>query len=90
MNSQSAQTLAEPLLLHDVRTLSNQSAPALLRALGTVGAALCIRCAAEARLAWQRHTTRDELRELTPCALKDIGLSRDDADQEGAKWFWRE
>lgn len=38
----------------------------------------------------QRHRQRDQLMELSPWMLKDIGISRTDAIREGSKPFWRE
>jgi len=42
------------------------------------------------RLWRHRWETRQALLELTPAQLKDIGLSRADAIEEGLKPFWRE
>ncbi|MET0947564.1 MAG: DUF1127 domain-containing protein [Pseudomonas sp.] len=41
------------------------------------------------RLFWQRLHTRKALLELTPEQLKDVGLSREQAREEGLKPFWR-
>ncbi|MFD2645825.1 DUF1127 domain-containing protein [Pseudomonas japonica] len=41
------------------------------------------------RLWRHRWETRRALLELTPAQLKDIGLSRGDAVEEGLKPFWR-
>ncbi|MDR0277585.1 MAG: DUF1127 domain-containing protein [Paucimonas sp.] len=41
------------------------------------------------RLMRHRWATRRALLELTPAQLKDIGLSREDAIEEGLKPFWR-
>jgi len=41
------------------------------------------------RLMRHRWETRRALLELTPAQLKDIGLSRADAVEEGLKPFWR-
>ncbi|MHA6197993.1 DUF1127 domain-containing protein [Pseudomonas wadenswilerensis] len=41
------------------------------------------------RLWAHRWRTRQALLELTPAQLKDIGLSRADAIEEGLKPFWR-
>lgn len=42
-------------------------------------------------LLWQqRSTERRQLATLSEFHLKDIGLSRADADREAAKPFWRE
>jgi len=40
-------------------------------------------------LFWQRRHTRQALLELTPEQLRDIGLSAEQARQEGLKPFWR-
>lgn len=40
--------------------------------------------------AWRhRHVTRQELRDLPPHMLRDIGLTRDEAMREADKPFWR-
>ncbi|MEF9673295.1 DUF1127 domain-containing protein [Pseudomonas sp. MWU13-2100] len=40
-------------------------------------------------LFWHRLCTRKTLLELTPEQLRDIGLSPDQAREEGIKPFWR-
>ncbi|MEJ5057328.1 MULTISPECIES: DUF1127 domain-containing protein [unclassified Pseudomonas] len=40
-------------------------------------------------LFWRRLHTRKALLELTPEQLKDIGLTREQAREEGLKPFWR-
>jgi len=40
-------------------------------------------------LYWHRLRTRKALLELTPEQLRDVGLSREEARQEGLKPFWR-
>jgi uncharacterized protein YjiS (DUF1127 family) len=40
-------------------------------------------------LFWHRRHTRKALLEMTPEQLKDIGLSAEQARQEGVKPFWR-
>ncbi|MFL1523663.1 DUF1127 domain-containing protein [Pseudomonas sp. O230] len=40
-------------------------------------------------LFWHRLHTRKALLELTPEQLKDVGLSREQAREEGLKPFWR-
>jgi uncharacterized protein YjiS (DUF1127 family) len=40
-------------------------------------------------LFWHRLHTRKALLELTPHQLRDIGLSREQAREEGLKPFWR-
>lgn len=40
-------------------------------------------------LFWQRMHTRRTLLELTPEQLRDVGLSVEQARQEGLKPFWR-
>jgi len=40
-------------------------------------------------LFWHRRVTRQALLELTPEQLRDIGLSSEQARQEGLKPFWR-
>jgi uncharacterized protein YjiS (DUF1127 family) len=40
-------------------------------------------------LFWHRLHTRKTLLELTPEQLRDIGLSREQAREEGLKPFWR-
>ncbi|WP_339490458.1 DUF1127 domain-containing protein [Pseudomonas rhizophila] len=40
-------------------------------------------------LFWRRLHTRKALLELTPEQLRDIGLSREQAREEGLKPFWR-
>ena len=40
-------------------------------------------------LFWHRLHTRKALLELTPEQLRDIGLSREQAREEGLKPFWR-
>lgn len=40
--------------------------------------------------AWRhRHVTRQELRDLPPHMLRDIGMTPDDARREADKPFWR-
>ncbi|EJN35302.1 hypothetical protein PMI35_00224 [Pseudomonas sp. GM78] len=38
---------------------------------------------------WSRLHTRKALLELTPAQLKDVGLTREQAREEGLKPFWR-
>nr|WP_180202153.1 DUF1127 domain-containing protein [Pseudomonas sp. SbOxS1]NYU01490.1 DUF1127 domain-containing protein [Pseudomonas sp. SbOxS1] len=38
---------------------------------------------------WCRLHTRKALLELTPAQLKDVGLTREQAREEGLKPFWR-
>ncbi|MGY2377640.1 DUF1127 domain-containing protein [Pseudomonas sp. SDO524_S393] len=38
---------------------------------------------------WRRRHTRKALLELTPEQLRDVGLSAEQARQEGLKPFWR-
>ncbi|MGL6242616.1 DUF1127 domain-containing protein [Pseudomonas sp.] len=40
-------------------------------------------------LFWHRLHTRKALLELTPQQLRDVGLSREQAREEGLKPFWR-
>ncbi|AXA57971.1 DUF1127 domain-containing protein [Pseudomonas thivervalensis] len=40
-------------------------------------------------LFWHRLHTRKALLELTPEQLRDVGLSREQAREEGLKPFWR-
>jgi uncharacterized protein YjiS (DUF1127 family) len=40
-------------------------------------------------LFWQRLHTRQALLRLTPEQLKDVGLTREQAREEGLKPFWR-
>ncbi|MNG39640.1 hypothetical protein D3C84_1278200 [compost metagenome] len=40
-------------------------------------------------LFWHRLHTRQALLELTPEQLRDIGLTREQAREEGLKPFWR-
>ncbi len=40
-------------------------------------------------LFWRRRHTRQALLDLTPEQLRDIGLSAEQARQEGLKPFWR-
>jgi uncharacterized protein YjiS (DUF1127 family) len=40
-------------------------------------------------LLWHRLHTRRALLSLTPEQLKDVGLSREQAREEGLKSFWR-
>lgn len=40
-------------------------------------------------LFWHRLHTRKILLELTPEQLRDVGLSREQAREEGLKSFWR-
>jgi len=40
-------------------------------------------------LFWHRLHTRKALLDLTPEQLKDVGLSREQAREEGLKSFWR-
>ncbi|GAB2797701.1 hypothetical protein GCM10027040_25470 [Halomonas shantousis] len=44
---------------------------------------------ARLRLYRQRHCSRRQLLSLDVRQLKDIGLSRFDAEQEGRKPFWK-
>ena len=40
-------------------------------------------------LFWHRLHTRKALMNLTPEQLKDVGLTREQANEEGLKPFWR-
>ena len=41
-------------------------------------------------LLWMRnYTTRKALRRLTQAQLADVGLSPEQANSEGRKWFWQ-
>jgi uncharacterized protein YjiS (DUF1127 family) len=40
-------------------------------------------------LLWHRLHTRKTLLELTPEQLRDVGLSREQAREEGLKPFWQ-
>lgn len=42
------------------------------------------------KIYWQRYQQRQQLMRLDAHALKDIGVSRVDAEQEGLKAFWKE
>jgi uncharacterized protein YjiS (DUF1127 family) len=54
---------------------------AVVRALWSLDAVLGV---------WRhRHATRQELRDLPPHMLRDIGLTPDDARREADKPFWR-
>lgn len=58
--------------------------PSLYRVTGGVGAVVV------AFLEWQeRHRSRRDLMRLSEHQLKDIGLSRFDAEEEYSKPFWR-
>lgn len=46
-------------------------------------------CLSRWGLFWHRLHTRKALLELTPEQLHDIGLSREQAREEGLKPFWR-
>ncbi|MBT2338117.1 MULTISPECIES: DUF1127 domain-containing protein [Pseudomonas] len=46
-------------------------------------------CLSRWGLFWHRLHTRKALLELTPEQLRDIGLSRQQAREEGLKPFWR-
>lgn len=37
---------------------------------------------------WLNHRTRDQLAHLPDFMLKDVGISRSDAEQESQKPFW--
>jgi uncharacterized protein YjiS (DUF1127 family) len=37
---------------------------------------------------WQKRRERQRLLTLDPRLLKDIGITRDQADKEAAKWIW--
>ena len=43
---------------------------------------------AACREAWRQHRSRTYLLDLDDRALKDIGLSRAQAEFEARKWFW--
>jgi uncharacterized protein YjiS (DUF1127 family) len=65
----------------------------------TLGAAADAAALAVARVLWaldavlgtwrHRHATRQELRDLPPHMLRDIGLTPDEAMSEADKPFWR-
>ena len=47
--------------------------------------------AADTLLLWlERRSQRRRLAELDAYMLKDIGLSRADAERESSKWFWQD
>lgn len=46
-------------------------------------------CLSRWGLFWHRLHTRKALLELTPEQLKDVGLSREQAREEGLRPFWR-
>ena len=46
-------------------------------------------CLSRWDLFWHRLHTRKALLDLTPEQLKDVGLSREQAREEGLKPFWR-
>ncbi|WP_347902698.1 DUF1127 domain-containing protein [Pseudomonas purpurea] len=77
--------------LSDVRlTLHSQE---LVAGQGKGSSATCARNAPPGlsrwALLWHRLHTRKALLELTPEQLDDIGLSREQAREEGLKPFWR-
>jgi uncharacterized protein YjiS (DUF1127 family) len=37
---------------------------------------------------WQKRRGRQQLLDLDPRLLNDIGLTRDQAEKEAAKWMW--
>jgi len=47
-----------------------------------------LKCAAVFAAWSQRAKSRKELRELPPEALRDIGVSREEAERESLKRFW--
>jgi len=53
-------------------------------------AALAMACKAQLAEALRRHRSRRQLARLPDHLLKDIGISRSEADQEAVKPFWRE
>lgn len=66
------------------RLFSNARLPAATSALGRFGALVI------AFQEWQeRHRTRRDLMRLSDHQLKDIGLSRVDAEEEFQKPFWQ-
>lgn len=69
---------------HSHRLFSNSSIPATTLGLGRLGGLVM------AFQEWQeRHRTRRDLMRLNDYQLKDIGLSRFDAEEEFQKPFWR-
>ncbi len=41
------------------------------------------------RMRWQRYASRQALARMDDTALRDLGLSRADAENEANKPFWR-
>jgi len=43
----------------------------------------------QVRAAWRRHHSRQRIADLDPYLLKDIGVSRSEAEHEANKPFWQ-
>ncbi len=72
---------------------AEQQASASFRLLAACGAVIvgCVRDAAGILFTWhERHRQRRLLGGLSDQMLKDMGVSRADADREVSKQFWRE
>ncbi|WP_248799161.1 DUF1127 domain-containing protein [Pseudomonas sp. MWU13-2105] len=68
---------SQELMIEHERVVMASSARACAPASGRMG------------LFWHRLRTRKTLLELTPEQLRDVGLSREQAREEGLKPFWR-
>ncbi len=88
MAEHSHDLLTEALPGLSAKHLSAQPAGTLLRMLVRVGLALCLRIGQVCRQGRSRFTERRALRQLDAHLLRDIGLSKHEADQETGKWFW--
>lgn len=67
---------------------SQRGRPGLLRGLGRVSGAIAAGCWAWLRQAAERSSQRRALARLDDRLLRDVGLSRDDAEVEARKPFW--
>lgn len=88
MTEHTHEPLGDVLLGLNARNLSAQPAGTLLRMMASVGFALCLRVWQVCRETHSRSCEREALRGLDTHLLRDIGLSRQEADQETGKWFW--
>lgn len=68
---------SQELVIEHERAIKASSARRRAPAFGLMG------------LLWHRLRTRKTLLELTPEQLRDIGLSEEQAREEGLKPFWR-
>jgi uncharacterized protein YjiS (DUF1127 family) len=72
------------------RLAQRESLRALARQPRRRMAAALLRALHRVRLGWRRHRERRQLLALDARLLRDIGLSRSDAEREWRKPFWQD